>query len=184
MKSSKNWKDILAAARTTVGKEDAGKEPSSRWKSLMLYAEHSPIRKLRISYTWRAIKYWVSVHITRHSKFTEHYVTTSRSDRTGVDRNRLPQDHRVDHEIDTNAQAIINISRKRLCYLASPETRHAWERFLDDIAHDEPELRDVCVPDCVYRGKCFEMHGCGWYQSFGVIERKDYEKKHNDLISK
>ena len=57
----------------------------------------------------------------------EHIVTTKRTDRTGVSRDELEQGSLVNHECDANAQALINISRKRLCHCASPETRKAWQ---------------------------------------------------------
>lgn len=96
----------------------------------------------------------------------EHFVSTRRTDRTGIDRNALRQDELVNHECEANAQAIINISRKRLCSCASPETREAWRNFLDEVvAPNEPELRSVCVKECVYRGFCPEMFPCGYSET-------------------
>ena len=72
-----------------------------------------------------------------------------------MNRDELPQGSLVEHECEADAQALINISRKRLCNQASPETREAWK------LHD-PVLASVCVPECIYRGTCVEMHSCGY----------------------
>ena len=36
----------------------------------------------------------------------------------------------------------------------------------------EPEISDVLVPNCIYRGGCPEPNGCGWYDSIVAIEPK------------
>ena len=136
-------------------------EPSSSWKRRMLLAEHSPIRKLHISWKWIDIISWVSVHFTRHKFGIEHFVQTQRTDRTG--QKRGSQNDLIQHECEANAQAIINISRKRLCNKASAETRQAWIDMLDELYAEQPELVSVCVPDCVYRGHCYEYDSCGYH---------------------
>ncbi len=156
------WREVADAARTTVGREKGTGEPSSAWKRRMLLAEHSPIRQLMVQWKWRGLKYWVSVHFVRHKIGIEHFVRTQRTDRTGADRDQIAQSAAVDHECLANAQAIISISRKRLCRQASPETQAAWRAFLDALASREPELASVCVPECVYRGFCPELNGCGY----------------------
>ena len=103
----------------------------------------------------------------------EHFVQTQRTDRTGVDRDALPQGALVNHTMRINAQAVINISRKRLCGKASPETREAWLMVLKAIWDKEPELYSVCVPNCVYRGFCPEMDGCGIWESGNYLEYRD-----------
>jgi len=71
----------------------------------------------------------------------------------------------VDVEGQANAQAIINISRKRLCSKASQETRQAWAAFLNNLKELEPELVSVCVPDCIYRGWCYEYNSCNYHHT-------------------
>jgi hypothetical protein len=137
----------------------------------MLLCEHSPIRELTFDFKWRELKYWVSVHFIRHKIGIEHYVRSQRTDRTGIDRNELSQDSLVEHRISVNAQAMINISRKRLCTNASKETREAWTAILETIKESEPELYSVCVPDCIYRGWCYEYKSCGYYQTKEYQER-------------
>jgi hypothetical protein len=153
---------VKNTAMTTIGKEK-GSYPTSEWKKQILLSEHSPIRKIRFSWKWFDLKSWVSVHFVRHKVGIEHFVRTQRTDRTGIDRDNLPQGSFVEHECEADAQAIINISRKRLCSLASPETYMAWQEFLNSIKDIEPELYDVCVPECIYRnGICPEFNSCGF----------------------
>ena len=108
------------------------------------------------------MKYWVSVHLVRHKIGIEHWVATQRSDRTGVDRNDLPQGALVNHACEADAQALINISRKRLCNCASKDTRKAWQKVRDEVSNVEPELASCMVRECVYRGFCPEMFPCGY----------------------
>lgn len=156
------WSEVKGAARTTVGKEGNGLAPTDAWKKNILLAEHSPIRLIKFKWKWQSIKSWVSVHFVRHKYGIEHWVTTQRSDRTGVDRDSSPQDAPVSHMCEANAQALINISRKRLCTQASPETRKAWQEVKDQVAQVDPALASVMVRECVYRGFCPEMNCCGY----------------------
>lgn len=166
-----SWREVADAARTTEGMDKGVKEPSSRWKKNILLAEHSPIRLLKVRWKWEDLKYWVSVHIVRHKFGIEHFVSTQRTDRTGQDRETLPQSALVMHECEANAQAIINISRKRLCKQASKETREAWIEFLQCLQEIEPELYSVAVPECIYRGFCPELRSCGFYKTKEFQER-------------
>lgn len=163
--TSGTWRDIANSARTTIGLEAGDKEVSSEWKKRMLLCEHSPIRKLKVSWKWKELPYWVSTHFVRHKYGVEHWVSTQRTDRKGIDRNLLQQDSEVIHEAEANAQAIISISRRRLCQCASVETRTAWLEFLGTLVASEPELYAVCVPDCVYRGHCYEYTTCGYSET-------------------
>lgn len=156
------WPEVKGAARTTIGREGNGLPPDDNWKKNILLAEHSPIRLIRFKWKWQSLKSWVSVHFTRHKIGIEHWVTTQRSDRTGVDRDSAPQDAPVSHMCEADAQALINISRKRLCAQASPETRKAWQEVKDLVAEVDPILASVMVPECIYRGFCPEFECCGY----------------------
>ena len=174
------WRDVADSARTTINKEEGIKEPSSDWKRKILLAEHSPIRKLHISWKWYDLLSWVSVHFVRHKIGIEHFVRTQRTDRTGIDRNDILQGALVEHECEADAQALINISRKRLCFQASKETREAWLSVLESIKDKEPELYRCCVPECVYRGFCPEMKSCKYYES---NDYKEYLKEYRGGIN-
>lgn len=95
----------------------------------------------------------------------EHWVKTQRTDRTGINRDDLPQGSLVNHACEADAQAMINISRKRLCNCASAPTREAWIKVKEKVMETEPELASCMVKECVYRGFCPEMFSCGYYKT-------------------
>ena len=127
------WDKVKRSARTTISREGSGKYPTDKWKKEILLAEHSPIRKIKFSRNWTNLKSWVSVHFVRHKFGIEHWVTTQRTDRTGVNRDESPQSTPVEHECEADAQALINISRRRLCSQASLETRAAWKEVIEEV---------------------------------------------------
>lgn len=170
------WQDIKDATMNTIGK-NTGKYPTSEWKRQLLLSEHSPIRKLKISWRWLDLKYWVSVHLVRHWLGIVHFISTQRTDRTGLSRDELPQNSLVNHECEANAQSLINISRKRLCNCASLETRQAWQLVKDKVTEVEPELAKCMVKDCIYRGHCYEMFSCGYHKTEAFQkELEEYRK--------
>lgn len=172
------WRKVKQAARTTIRKDGDGLYPSDSWKKTILLAEHSPIRKIKVSWKWKDLMSWVSVHFVRHKFGIEHWVSTQRTDRTGVNRNEQPQSAPVDHECEANAQALIFISRRRLCRQASKETREAWEAVIEKVAEKDPVLASVCVPDCIYRGACYEFNSCGY------VNTPEYQKRLEEYRSK
>lgn len=172
------WPKVKRAARTTISKDGEGAYPSDKWKKTILLAEHSPIRKIRFSWKWKDLKSWVSVHFVRHKIGIEHWVTTQRSDRTGVNRDLSPQNAPVSHECEANAQTLIFISRRRLCRQASPETRNAWQEVKDEVQKVDPVLASVMVPECVYRGFCPEFKSCGYVETEAYRKAlEEYRKK-------
>lgn len=162
LKVKGDWQEVLSDCRSTVGKEPLGKEPSDSFKRSILIAEHSPIRDISIKWKWRGIKSWIATHFSRH-KF-ECFIKTQRTDRTGIDRNKLPQDAPVDFVGEANVQSLIDTMRKRLCYQASPETRAYAEDLKRAITEVQPEIGNVCVSQCVYRCGCSELNSCGYFQ--------------------
>lgn len=170
------WQDIKDSTMNTIGK-NTGKYPTEEWKRQLLLSEHSPIRKLKISWRWLDLKYWVSVHLVRHWLGIIHFVSTQRTDRTGLTRDELPQDSLVNHECEANAQSLINISRRRLCNCASLETRQAWQLVKDKVYEVEPELAKCMVKDCIYRGHCYEMFSCNYHKTEAFKkELEEYRK--------
>lgn len=164
------WKRALNAARRTIGKNPLDKEPSNSWKAKMLLAEHSPIRLIEYEWTWSNIMQWVTTHLVRHHEGCEKFVHSQRGDRRSIleeynvsSRNELPQGATNDMDMTANAQALISISRKRLCSCASKETREAWKQVQDAIREVDPVMADKMVPECIYRGFCPEfMNPCGY----------------------
>lgn len=166
------WEIVKNATMNTIGKK-AGKYPDSQWKQKLLLAEHSPIRLIRFHWRWDDLPSWVSIHFVRHKVGVEHFVKSQRTDRTGIDRNELPQGALVSHECEADAQALINISRKRLCNCASPETRVAWQLVKNEVKKVEPELAKCMVRECIYRGFCPEMFGCGYENTDEFIKERE-----------
>ena len=159
-----DWQDVVNDCRATVGKGALGKEPSEAFKRSILLAEHSPIRNISVKWRWSGIKSWIATHWSRHK--WECYIRTQRDDRTGVDRDSLPQSAPVDFVGEANAQHLIDTWRKRLCHQAHPETRAYAVDLKAALREIEPELSDALVPSCVYRGGCPEMRSCGLWQVF------------------
>ena len=110
--------------------------------------------------------HWVTVHWARHK--WEKFIQTQRTDRTGIDRTKLPQDEPQNFTGEANAQHLIDTMRKRLCYMASSETRIYAEDFKTVLHEHQPEVSDVLVPNCIYRCGCPEMTPCGWYDKMVV----------------
>lgn len=171
-----DWKRVVNAARRTVGKEPIDREPSDKFKRKILLAEHSPIRLLEYDFTWEDIKMWVTTHIVRHHEGCEKFVSTQRTDRSeilkGLNRDELRQGLLNDMDMTCNAQAFINISRKRLCSCASKETRDAWKLVVEYLKVIDPILAEKCVPECIYRGFCPEFDRC-----CGYCNTKEFNEK-------
>ncbi|MDD3041291.1 FAD-dependent thymidylate synthase [Bacteroides sp.] len=165
LKVKGDWLEVLNDCRATVGKDARDKDPSTEFKKKILIAEHSPIRDIIIKWAWKDIKSWISVHFVR-GKY-EKFVRTQRDDRTGVPRDDLPQGSLVDMTMELNVQHLIDTSRKRLCRQSHPETRAYMEDIKKKIHEVEPEIADVMVPNCIYRGcACPEIQKCGFIDSF------------------
>lgn len=164
LKIKGTWSDVLTDCRSTVGKPPLEKEPSEKFKRSILIAEHSPIRNLSVRWKWTNIPSWVATHWVRHIFYK--IVRSQRTDRTGVDRTKLPQDAPVDFTGEANAQHLIDTMRKRLCYQASPETREYAEDFKAALHEVEPEISDVLTCQCCYRGLCSEPNSCGFWNKF------------------
>lgn len=189
LKVKGDWQEVVDDCRTTVGKETLGHEPSRDFKRSILIAEHSPIRDIAIKWRWRDMAHWITVHWVRHK--WEKFVRTQRSDRTGIPREKLPQDEPQTFTGEANTQHLIDTMRKRLCYQAAAETREYAEDLKEAIHPLEPEIADVLVPNCIYRGGCPEMHGCGLYQrmlqrDFGIGSHNIQERydAYNRLFKK
>jgi len=137
------------------------------WKK-WLWAEHSMIRVFLLSVEIIDIPSYASVHLVRHHIGVEPFVRSQRStamNPVDYDRRKAPQDALVNHTMILNPQSLINISRKRLCNKADIATRQVWQEVLEVIRrHDNPyvaAIADVMMPNCDYRGKCYEIVPCG-----------------------
>lgn len=191
-----DWVRVVNAARRTWGKKPLNREPSDKFKREILLAEHSPIRLLEYDFTIEDIRQWVTVHLVRHHEGCEKFVHTQRQDindeiekvtanvikalsdvgmnRDGwKERDYLFQGEGNDMDMTCNAQAFINISRKRLCKgCASPETRQAWEIVIEMLKSVDPILAEKCVAECLYRGFCTERRRCCGYVNTAAYQKR------------
>lgn len=191
-----NWIRVVNAARRTWGKKPIDHEPSDKFKRQILLAEHSPIRLLEYDFTIEDIRQWVTVHLVRHHVGCEKFVHSQRQDindqvevitkrlieilkeegllRDGWrERDYMFQGETNEMDMSCNAQAFINISRKRLCYgCPSPETRTAWEVVIEALKEVDPILAEKCAPDCIYRGFCPEGKRCCGYVNTDAYQER------------
>lgn len=178
VKKVTDWQRVVDATRMTVDKGSLGKEPSNKFKFDILRAEHSPIRLLEFDITFKDVPHFVAMHLVRHNQGVEKFVATQREDRTGIDRNTRKQTDPVNFMLSCNAQALINISRKRLCRQADAETRKVWSEVVEKIAEIEPIVAHFCVPNCVYcGGRCPEIQCCGY------VFTEHFAKQHAGYMS-
>lgn len=155
------WMRVKKRALVTVGKTPLT-PPDEVWESAMLRARHSPIRYIRFSFLFEDLPYWVSVHLCRHTH-AQPYVSTQRNDRQNkYDRRKAPQDSPVDMIWDMNAEELMTIANKRLCNMASKETREVVQEMCRLVIEKCPEFEPYLVPMCEYTNGCLELNGgCG-----------------------
>jgi len=170
---NKMWIRAKNACRTTVNKEHTENEPKDSFKIKLLLSEHSPIRLIKVNWIWDSIKSWISVHFSRSS--WECFISTQRTDRTGIDRDELKQSELVAFEGEMNAQNKIDTARKRLCYQSSKETREHMEDFKIALNEIDESLAFVMVPNCIYRCGCPEFEQCSFWG--------DIIKKYPSIVS-
>lgn len=159
---------LRMACEATTGK------PSNVSLLDMYHAEHSPIRTQEFWLAMKDLYYFVTVHFSRHKFGVEHFIKSNREDRGGdPNAGRMTP---TDQSVMLNAQAIINMARKRLCRRASKETREVMFAILSGVRGVDPDLAEVMLPDCLYRGGvCHETRMCGKMPH--VVHWKQFESK-------
>ena len=163
--TEEDWLLVKRCTLVTVGKETE-RPATEKFKRDMLRARHSPIRELKFVFYLKDIPYWVSVHLCRHVH-AQPYVRTQRNDRqTAYDREKAPQDAPVEMMWSVNGEELITIANKRLCHLASEETRKVVTQICRLVEANCPEFKSELVPMCVRNGGvCYEMFPCGYRNS-------------------
>jgi hypothetical protein len=156
--------DLISKAMSYTS--DSEVKLSDRVVNQMYDSQHSPIRTQIYMVEMLDIPTFVSVHFVRHSIGITHYVKSNRFDRSNVnevaDRNTL-----VNHMMLLNAESLINIARKRLCFKASDETREVMEAIVLELNKQNDILANYLMPECWYRGgECHEQKGCGIYNGY------------------
>lgn len=165
------WNWVKEAALTTIGKSAiSGKEISSEWKLKILASEHSPPRELRIHWKKENLMRWIADQIVRHTKHSEAYMKTGRTDRGNLPREEQPMTISTDLMKSENAHSLISMMESRLCIgQASKETRFLMEELKGIIREQEPELNLMLVPSCIRRLSCKEKvfgSGCSHLKQF------------------
>lgn len=127
----------------------------------MYMAEHSPCRTQLFWLEMQGIPSFVSVHFVRHKIGVEHFVMSNRDDRGGGEAGEVTRLSPVNHGMLINAQALINMARKRLCGKAHIETQRVMLSILNAMRETDPALARCLVPDCLYRHRCNELSSCG-----------------------
>jgi len=148
-------------------------------KQLYLW-EHSPSRTQLFWVNMQDIPTKVSVHLVRHAAVgQQHYVMSNRPDRGGAGDEVVTRNSPVNHRMLLNAQHLIDMSRKRLCFQASAETRRVMLEIREAVEWVDSDLSDYMVPNCVYRGGyCCEPKPCGKYK----VRRYDPEMIVSEML--
>ena len=172
--TEEDWLIVKNNALVTMGKHSE-KLPDEAWKIKILKSEHSPIRSLQYIWEWENLPYYIAMHFRTHNIGILHFISTQRNDRQEqYDRRKAPQDSPVTHKCVANAQAIINISKVRMCHKSTKETRDAWILFLEELFKYSYELAQLCAANCIYRnGICPEFESCGYNKT--AIYKKQQE---------
>ena len=138
--------------------------------------EHSPIRTQIFKVSMIGIPTFVSTHFVRHNVgILGHFCKTQRDDRIG-DTEGTAHDRwtPTNHGILCNAQALINIARKRLCNTSHLSTRAVMYTIRDAVKEVDEYLAKRMLPECRYRGNvCHEDRMCGFMP--GVRHWKEVE---------
>ena len=153
-----------AACETTSNKEIKSVDRLIALKSRMYLAEHSPIRMREFWIHLANIPTFVATHLVRHHVGIDHYQMSHRFDRTGTPDEQSNRLTPTNISMHVNAQALINMARKRLCSKASKETRKVMEVIKEAIRVLDPALAEVMVTECVYRNHCPEEKSCGYFE--------------------
>ena len=156
-----DWPLVYDAARATQGKTPIHKMPSDEWKRKAMLSTHSPIRALQFFIQVKC-PYFVQGHITRHKIGVEFFCGSQRNDRQDkYDRRAARQDTPVMMGMIINADALRQISRRRLCNKADPDTRKTWRAVVDAVAKIDPIVAEACQKECWWTGgRCFEFQPC------------------------
>lgn len=156
-----DWERCKDLALRTIGKKWTGSEVTDEWKRKMLKCKHSPIRTLMFTIEME-VPYFVSTHFVRHKMGVEHFVQSQRNDRqSNYDRELAPQNAIVIHTMDINADALMNMSHRRLCSMADVTTRYVMTKICHEVIKLNPEFKNELVPMCEFLHECPEFESCG-----------------------
>ena len=154
---------VQEACDVTQSKNRGAKLSIKTWGQLLKTAHgvpHSPIRAA----LWRIycydVPYYVHVHLVRHHVGCQFYVRSQRPNKGRAD---AVQGELVDMIIDINANALIDMSKARLCNKADTKTCELMTLITDcyrDGCDYERCLAENMGPPCAIYNKCFEQRAC------------------------
>jgi hypothetical protein len=168
-----DWDKASKVGRTTQSIFTEGRV-TEKGKLRYLVSEHSPIRVVEYLITFINVPYYVAMHLRTHQigwtdpTHEQYYIQSQRNDVReangfkDIPRGEKLQNHPVTFDLKVNPQALINTSRVRLCKKADVSMRELWEDTILAVSEVDKHIRDVCVPNCIYRGFCPEMKPCGY----------------------
>lgn len=183
VKQISGWNRAKECALQTIGKTMVNL-PDEDWERKMLLCEHAPIRAVEYDIKIENVPYYVVMHLVRHHIGIEKYVTTQRDDRTGseIPRSEKPQGQLVSTLLSCNAQALINISRLRICNSADKDTIAVWKKIRDAVSEIDPIMAKFMVRQCVYRGACTEINCCGFFNTPTYLaELMEYQELNHNI---
>lgn len=131
---------------------------------------HSPARTQMFSIEMNGIYNFVAKHFRTHSLGIVSFELTHREDR-GKNKKGDRWDL-TNYGLFLNAESLINLSRKRLCYQAHAETRKVMLAIRDEVSKVDHNLALYMVPECVSRGgickvSCkMKSHQEAWYEYY------------------
>lgn len=153
----------------TVNKELWQPNMNKYYKSV-----HSVIRTQIFKILMLDIPSFVSTHFVRHSAVWQlHFVKTNRDDRNwDKEANRLTP---VNHWMILNAEHLIDMSKKRLCWKSHKNTIQVMEKIKNRISEIDKPLADNMLANCVHQWRCPEFSSC-WYNQTDKYkqERKNF----------
>lgn len=148
---------VKKACGATIGK------PSEMSLDKIYQCMHSPIRTQMFYVQLKHIPTFVSVHLARHVTITP-FVKSNREDRGGTgEENRYTP---IDMDFIANAEALLNMSYKRLCMKASKETVYVMDKIKLCMQVVDYDLAFRMVPHCIKYRNCEELKSCGFFKKF------------------
>lgn len=139
---------------------------------------HSPMRTQIFYVSLYGIPSYVARHLVRHVTIVP-FVTSSRIDRreksekllatpihTYDDLLDIERNIPIDMDFICNAEALLNMSYKRLCYKASIDTVSVMCAIRTAVQLVDYDLAFRMVPNCIEHRNCKELKTCGFLNKF------------------
>ncbi len=166
LKNNIDWDIIYKACQITRGKKDTSffdldENKQKEFKLKLIKSEHSPIRIGEIVVLFENVKSFVVFEFDRHKVGCEFFEKSNRCDFSQIlEDEDINRNTPIDFIAIFNMQAILNISKQRLCNKAHPEARYLWSKVKNEISKIEPELASLMLPKCKFYNVCNEFKSC------------------------